>query len=320
MLHTCLADTVFPCRHCSSHKDERERKKLWRQRKKKKTKTVKIFISWGTLSHDSFPFHSNRHTPHRGPGPFAAAWRRPSRPCRRAETRPSFPAVEAFFLCFFAREERSRGGEGERGEVRNKKRTLPPFSLEGKHRKISSSALPQRRDRRSGRASSPGARRGRGRADYYFLVGGERFGKRSKVEKNGKEKTSRNQSPLFTTKATFSSSFLTVETSNGLLAAGRKAAERRSESRECEEETDVEQEEEQAVAADDDSEFGIDSDSAAVAPVTARRPRGAPGAQRGDRDAGKLLVTRDIFDDAERFASFRNGISRKPERNRGRRR
>jgi hypothetical protein len=208
MLHTCLADTVFPCRHCSSHKDERERKKLWRQRKKKKTKTVKIFISWGTLSHDSFPFHSNRHTPHRGPGPFAAAWRRPSRPCRRAETRPSFPAVEAFFSCFFAGEERSRGG----GEVREekyetKKRTFPPFSLEGKHRKISSSALPQRRDRRSGRASSPGARRGRGRADYYFLVGGERFGKRSKVEKNGKEKTSRNQSPLFSTKATFSSSF-----------------------------------------------------------------------------------------------------------------
>ena len=104
MLHTCLADTVFPCRHCSSHKDERERKKLWRQRKKKKTKTVKIFISWGTLSHDSFPFHSNRHTPHRGPGPFAAAWRRPSRPCRRAETRPSFPAVEAFFLFFFRKQ------------------------------------------------------------------------------------------------------------------------------------------------------------------------------------------------------------------------
>ena len=124
MLHTCLADTVFPCRHCSSHKDERERKKLWRQRKKKKTKTVKIFISWGTLSHDSFPFHSNRHTPHRGPGPFAAAWRRPSRPCRRAETRPSFPAVEAFFRVFLQGKKGRGGGGGERGEVRNIKKDL----------------------------------------------------------------------------------------------------------------------------------------------------------------------------------------------------
>lgn len=202
----------------------------------------------------------------------------------------------------------------------SKKRTFPPFSFEGKHRKFL--LLPYPKDETGDLVERPvrGRVGGEGALIIIFWWVERGLERGARLRKTEKRRRVEINPPFSPRKRPSLPLFLTVETSNGLLAAGRKAAERRSESRECEEETDVEHEEEQAVAADDDSEFGIDSDSAAVAPVTDRRPRGAPGAQRGDRDAGKLLVTRDICDDAERFASFRNGISRKLERNRGRRR
>jgi hypothetical protein len=162
-----------------------------KEEKTRNEETHKLISKKGTPSPGSSLFRSVHRRARRVPDPYAAAWRPPSPLYRPAGTRPSSRAGEEERKGKRKRERKERKKrEKEVSEKRvflnrNTKRDLFFFlpSAHEKRKNFFFSSLPRRRALRSGRASSPAARRGRGRAVFFFFGLRWRWRKRLKVRK-----------------------------------------------------------------------------------------------------------------------------------------